>query len=75
MNEINGCPVDFYADGMAYSFGGVDLSSSNIEVTAESDRVRIKVWMSLPGIYLCPKLTIARRELHCSIPIHSPLWM
>jgi hypothetical protein len=42
-NEVNRCPVDFYVDGNALTFGSTNLTSSNINVIVESDRVRIKV--------------------------------
>ena len=43
LNEVNGCPIDFYADGAESNLDGIDLSSFGIEVTVDSDRVRIKV--------------------------------
>jgi hypothetical protein len=43
LNEVNRCPVNFYVDGDALTFESVNLTSSNIDVIVESDRVRIKV--------------------------------
>jgi hypothetical protein len=43
LNQVNGCLVDFYVDGDALTFGSTNLTSSNIDIIVESDRVRIKV--------------------------------
>ena len=43
LNTVNGCPIDFYVDGSANGISGMDLSSSNMDITAETDRVKIKV--------------------------------
>jgi hypothetical protein len=43
LNDVNGCPVDFYVDGDALAIESTNLTSSNIDVIVESDRVRIKV--------------------------------
>lgn len=43
-NQVNGCPIDFYVDNSAYSFSDdAGLSSYNVDVTVETDRVIIKV--------------------------------
>jgi hypothetical protein len=44
LNEVNGCPIDLYVDGEA-QYLDIDLTSSNIELLQENDRVKIKVWM------------------------------
>jgi hypothetical protein len=43
LNEVNECPIDFYVDGDALAIGSTNLTSSNIDIIVESDRVRIKV--------------------------------
>ena len=44
LNEVNGCPIDFYVDGSVYTFGDdTGLSSYSIDVIVESDRVKIIV--------------------------------
>jgi hypothetical protein len=43
LNDVNGCPVDFYVDGDALEIGSTNLTSSNIDVIVESNRVQIKV--------------------------------
>ena len=46
-NDVNGCPMDLYVDGTASSITGIDLSSSNVNITAETDRIKIKVCIIL----------------------------
>lgn len=44
LNEVNGCPIDFYVGSNSYTFGDdTGLSSYSIDVTVESDRVKIMV--------------------------------
>jgi hypothetical protein len=42
LNVVNGCPVDLYVDGEA-QYLDINLTSSNIELIQESNRVKIKV--------------------------------
>jgi hypothetical protein len=51
LNEVNGCPVDFYVYEDALAFEDIDLTSSNIDVIVENDRVRIKVRSGLVLLY------------------------
>lgn len=43
LNDVNGCPIDLYVDGDAQYLSGINLTSSNIDIIEEGDRVRIKV--------------------------------
>ena len=44
VNEVNGCLIDFYVDGSNFAFSDdTGLSSYSIDVTVESDRVKILV--------------------------------
>jgi hypothetical protein len=42
LNEVNGCPVDLYVDGEAQLLD-INLTSSNIELIQENNRIKIKV--------------------------------
>jgi hypothetical protein len=44
LNEVNGCPIDLYVEGEAQHLD-INLTSSNVELIQESDRVKIKVWV------------------------------
>lgn len=44
LNEVNGCPIDFYVDSSSFTFGDdTGLSSYSVDVIEESDRVKIMV--------------------------------
>ena len=76
LNTVNDCPIDFYVDGSANGISEIDLSSSNMDITAETDRIKIKVCIiqqdyigSMTNIYIH-----TRSSLHYSIASGYYIW-